>query len=124
MHIVNGQQMCPDRLLGSEMIDVRAGHAQTTRFFGPARCTRTALLDRRKVLGVPRVFEIEHAAGSDGISESLFRMKVSKDVDGGLFHSVVCESKDVGNGLTAVLVGQTQSNISAPRATATTMSSG
>lgn len=42
----------------------------------------------------------------------------------GFFHSILYESKEVGNVLTAVLVGQTQSNMSAPRATATTISSG
>lgn len=53
MNIVYGQQMCSDRLLGSEMINVGAGQAQTTGFFGPAGRTRTALLNRCKVLGVP-----------------------------------------------------------------------
>ena len=73
MHIVYRQQVCSDRLLGSEMINVRAGHAQPIGFFGSARRTRTALLHRSKVLRVPVVVEIEHAVGSDGISESLFR---------------------------------------------------
>jgi len=105
--------MRSNSLLGRNMIYECPRNPQSAIFFRPTASTPTPLFDGAKVLTVARVFEIEHAAGGDGVAEALFV---------NIYQPRAAHARS--GELTAVLVGQTQSNISAPKATATTISSG
>lgn len=49
MHIVDRQQMCADSFFRSEVVDVRAGHAESARGFGPACGAGAFVFDRAEV---------------------------------------------------------------------------
>ena len=99
------------RLFARDMVDVRASDAKPALIRPPATDAVTSCLDRAEVSGVRGVAKVERSSQRDGISESLR-------------HNNQPRSWQAKVGLTAVRVGQTQSNISAPRATETTRSSG
>lgn len=109
-------QMRPNSLLGRKMVYKSPGNAQSAIFFRSAASTRAIRFDRAKILAVARMLQIEHAARCDGVAEALFMP--------GIISATRKRRARPDKKLTAVLVGHTQSNISAPRATATTISSG
>jgi hypothetical protein len=69
-----------------------------------------AFLNRPEIFRICSVADIEHPGRCDGVAKALRMMSVLTSYSRTL--------------LTAVLVGHTQSNMSAPRATETTKSSG
>ena len=102
------------------MIDIRACDPKPALFRGQATNARTAVLNGRKVVCVGGMAEVQGAGGYDGIAETL-RIK---DI-GEYYHEEEGRGRlKQGKVRTAVLVGQTQSNMSAPRAIDTTRSSG
>lgn len=110
VYVVHCQQMRASSLLGGDMIDVGAGDSQTSLCGRSAASALAAVFDWAKVLGIHGVAEVEHASGCNGIAEALGLSESSQ---------ITAEGR-----LTAVLVGHTQSNMSAPSATETTRSSG
>jgi len=136
VHIVDRQEMCADGFLGGEVVEVGPRDAQAASFFGPAGRAGAVGFDWREILGVARVFDVEDTSGGYGVAEALDgRVSMSREREGateevmGVHVMMYGDSDEAGkcgdeSELTAVLVGQTQSNMSAPRATATTMSSG
>lgn len=94
------------------MIDVSASDAQATVFGGPAARALAAGFYGAEVGGVLGVAKVEDPGGGDGVAKAL---KISISIDSSTMRR---------RRRTAVRVGQTQSNISAPSATETTKSSG
>ncbi len=64
-------QMRANSLLGSKMVDVRSGNAQTAVLFRPAASTCAVFFDRTKVFSVARMLQIKYAARGDSIAEAL-----------------------------------------------------
>lgn len=123
--------MCSRRLLSSDVVDVRSRDSQPAVLGGDAAGAGAVFLDGGVVVGVSRVPEIESARGCDGVSEALSvdMVLLSCELYSCLFFLLEGGWWFDGNRgemgrLTAVRVGQTQSNISAPRAMDTTRSSG
>lgn len=93
------------------MVNVGSGDAKTALGGWSTTSALAAFFNRTKVFGIYCIAYVENTGRSDGVSETL---KLISYVPGSCCRST----------RTAVLVGQTQSNMSAPRATDTTKSSG
>ena len=98
------------------VIDIRPRNSQPTSIFRSAARARTVLVDGVRIVGESRVAKIQCSGRCDGVTEALFK---SIPVRQWKYFRGTVELK-----LTAVLVGQTQSNMSAPKATETSRSSG
>jgi len=93
------------------MVHVSLGNPETSFVDRKTACAGTALFNWRKVCLKGFMAQVHCAGREDCLSESLIFMSMMVNTRRLIRH-------------TAVLVGHTQSNISAPRATATTISSG
>lgn len=102
--------MGASRFLGSNMVDEGSRDAQTTLRLGSATRAAAALCNRREIVRISSMPKVDDAPRGDGVTKALELVSIHHDKT-----KVKC---------TAVLVGQTQSNMSAPNATDTTMSSG
>jgi len=118
-------QMRTHGFLSGNVVDVSAGDAETAGGSGEAARARAGGGDGAEVAAVGGVAEVEGAGGGYGVAEALgggggLRIIVGRVVRG--------EADGLNRGkerlLTAVLLGQTQSNMSAPKAMQTTRSSG
>lgn len=108
--------------LGSNVVDVSAGDAETARRGGETARARTEGGDGPEVGAVAGVPEVERAGGGDGVAEALGGVSLGYGVGlGGRIGGGWREDRDA---LTAVRLGQTQSNMSAPKAIHTIRSSG
>src|ERR1700733_1871944 len=107
-------QVCTHCLLCSKVVNERPCHTQAAFLARSATAACAIGLDRVEVFGERRVLEIEEPSCGDSIPEPLKN------------NCYRCELIHLPQyvELTAVLVGQTQSNMSAPRAIATRRSSG
>jgi hypothetical protein len=110
MDIVHGQQMGSRRLLCCNVVDIGARDAQASLCRWTTARALAALFDGPKVFCVDGVADVQDSGRSNGIAEALCRLEEA--------HTAVIWI------LTAVRVGHTQSNMSAPSATETTKSSG
>ena len=110
VHVVHRKEMGAGRFLRGDMVDVGPCDAQPPLFSWTTASTLTAFLNRPEILGICSIADIEHPGRCDGVAKPLRMMSMLTSYSRTL--------------LTAVLVGHTQSNISAPRATETTKSSG
>lgn len=93
------------------MVHVGLGEAETSFVGRKTACAGTALFNWRKVCLEGFMAQVYCAGREDCLSETLIFVSMRTDT------RILIRR-------TAVLVGHTQSNISAPRATATTISSG
>jgi hypothetical protein len=108
-------QMRSHSLLRRKMVYICSCYAQTALILGSTTtCAGASVLNGREISRIGGVSEIEYAIWCDGVSETLCDIYQYSCI-----FSLYCCRK-----LTAVRVGQTQSNISAPKATDTTRSSG
>ena len=123
--------MGADGFLGGEVVDVGAGDAEAAAGAGPADGAGAGRGDGEEGGGVAAVAEVEGAVGGYGVAEALWGRGVRGLIFGGCGgRERERGGKGEGKGEkgkrahTAVRVGQTQSNMSAPKATETTRSSG
>jgi hypothetical protein len=105
-------QMSTDGLLRGDMVHVGFGKPETSFFGGKTAFASTIFLNWRKVSLEGLMAQVHSAGREDCLTETLILM------------SMRTKTKRWPIKRTAVRVGHTQSNISAPRATATTISSG
>jgi len=71
MHIMHGEEMCSSSFLSSDVVDVCARDAEATFGDGAAAGAVAAFFDGTKIFRVNSVAEVERAAGSDGVPETL-----------------------------------------------------
>jgi hypothetical protein len=110
VNIVHGQEMSSGSLLCCDVVDVGTSDAQASLCRWTAARALAALFNGPKVLRIDGVADVQDAGGGNGIAEAL---RMLLDVQTAAIWT-----------LTAVRVGHTQSNMSAPSATETTKSSG
>ena len=67
--------MCPDSLLGRNMMNIRPRDSQPAFFFGSAACACAAGFDGTEILFVAGVFDVEDALGCDCVAEALNETK-------------------------------------------------
>lgn len=107
--------MSTRRLLRGNVVDISTRDAEAALVLWPAARARAVCFYGGEVVGERCVAEIQGAGRDYGVAEALAEeLRISRStVDG--------RGKEIR---TAVRVGQTQSNMSAPRATDTRRSSG
>ena len=66
--------MCSDGFLGREMVDECSGDAEAAVALRATACACTVLFDGTEVFCVSSVFEIQDAAGGDGVAKALYRI--------------------------------------------------
>lgn len=110
--------MGSNRFFPSHVINVCSGDAEAAVFGLEAANTAATGFDRGKVVRRGSVAQVDGSRGRDRVSKPLCQAMMSFDED--QCNSLTKEK----HALTAVLEGQTQSNISAPKAMETTRSSG
>ena len=71
VHVVHSDEMSSDRLLGSEMVDIRFCDTETALALWSACCAMAVGFDKREVVGEGCVTEIEDPVGCDGVAEAL-----------------------------------------------------
>jgi hypothetical protein len=108
-------QVCTHCLFCSKVVNECSCHTQAAFLARSATAACAIGLDRVEVFSERRVLEMEDPSCGDSIPEPLKKINCYRCELIHLFQYVE---------LTAVLVGQTQSNMSAPRAIATRRSSG
>ena len=109
------QQMGADGFLGRDVVDICARDTEAARTTADAGAAGG---DGGEVGGIGGVAEVEDTVGGDGVAEAL------EGIECELLREGKRGEEELGGQLTAVRVGHTQSNMSAPRATETTRSSG
>ena len=104
--------MGANSFLSGNVMHIRLSDSKSPLVGGAATGTFAALFNRGEVVGIATISKIQCSRRHDGISESLGFVRQGRK----LFMPI--------EKLTAVRVGHTQSNMSAPKATETTRSSG
>lgn len=116
--------MCTRRFLGSDMVDEGTCDTEPAVVHRSTAGTSAGRFDGGEVGGEGGVAEVEVSRRGDGIAETLNKIRWYQFGDISDAKSWLWSRVGGYRILTAVRVGHTQSNMSAPRATETTRSSG